>query len=344
MNLDEMLRSSLRTVAREVEVSEEDLAHAQHRFIHRREQLERRHHRAQGLVAAAVVGALALGGTLGWRELAERSPEPQPAGRPVVEPPATVLPTSVDSLAGIWLLTSDASGWLWSFHRDGTVSFANPSHRGLESGEPVDYSVGDGVVELPRELCDWQVRITDDGHMVGRVVRAPDPPGSPCGGVDIATWVRVSPLSEVGAGLVWTGSGPVENAEAARWHQAPTAVESVARISRTWLQQGTGRLLSIVTPGGVDDGQYVLDDGGELFVNPDDTGTVTRDATGRLRLTSGDGSRGCPEGSSAVLGGLQLRGIAGAAPPAPAPSLEMTLESAECSLHEELGGVWVQVS
>ena len=80
MNLDETLRGSLRTVAREVEVSEEDLVHARHRFIHRREQLERRRHRAHGLVAAAVVGALALGGAVGWRELAERSPQPSPPG------------------------------------------------------------------------------------------------------------------------------------------------------------------------------------------------------------------------------------------------------------------------
>ena len=38
MNIDERLRSSLQTVAREVSVTPEELVHAEHRFVHRREQ------------------------------------------------------------------------------------------------------------------------------------------------------------------------------------------------------------------------------------------------------------------------------------------------------------------
>src|SRR5690606_1466927 len=99
MNIDERLRSSLQTVAREVSVTPEELVHAEHRFVHRREQATARRRWSTGLVAAAAVGALVLAGVVGWRELQETA-APQPAA-PVPEPVAE-LPLDVESLAGLW--------------------------------------------------------------------------------------------------------------------------------------------------------------------------------------------------------------------------------------------------
>ena len=67
MNIDERLRSSLQTVAREVSVTPEELVHAEHRFVHRREQGAVRRRWGRALVAAAAVGGLVLAGVVGWR-------------------------------------------------------------------------------------------------------------------------------------------------------------------------------------------------------------------------------------------------------------------------------------
>lgn len=343
MTIDQALRDALGAVASEVEVTDEDLTHADHRFIHRREQLARRRRWTHGLVAAGVAAGLVVAGTLGWRELADDAPTPQPA-RTELAPATEVLPLTVDTLSGIWL-THDSSGWMWSFHRNGTVSFVNPSYLDIEGSEPVAYTVTDTGIELPDDLCDWSLQVNSDGTMVGQVVRVPDPPDSPCAGAGQVSWIRLSPQSERGAGLVWTGStGEDEEIQAARLREAPTPVESVDRISRTWLQQGTGRLLDITTPVGDGESAYVLDDEGELFTTPADVGQVKLSETGELRLTSTAASPGCPEGSTAVLGDLVLRGTSGSIPPMPAPSLEVTLRSSECSRHDDLGGIWVQVS
>lgn len=181
--------------------------------------------------------------------------------------------------------------------------------------------------------------------MTGKVTSPPEAGEHRCADVQWGSWVRLSPRSEAGASLVYTGTDTAgQNAEAARMHRASTPVGSVARISRTWLQQGTGRLLTITRADGDEDARYVLDDGGELFTNPDDVGTVVLEDTGALVLTSSDDSRGCPDGSVASFPEVELRGTGGAHPPKPAPSLELAAEDAECGLHRGLGGTWVQVS
>jgi hypothetical protein len=344
MTTDQRLHAALTAVAEELRVTEEEHAHAHHRFIHRRELLARRRRRTHGLVAAAVAAALVLGGSAVWRELGDATSAPQPAGTEQEQPLPEELPLSVDTLAGIWL-THDSTGWLWAFHRNGTLVFANPTARGLQAYEPVAYTVTGSGIELPDDLCDWELQVNSDGTMVGQVVRVPDPPDSPCAGADQVRWYRLSPRSDHGASFVWTGShGEDEETQALRLHAAPTDVESVGVLSRTWLQQGTGRLLAVTLGDGQAPARYRLDDAGELFSSPADVGEAVVDSAGRLLLVSTEDSPGCPAGSTAVLGDVVLRGTGGTVPPLPAPSLEVTLGAHECSLHEELGGVWVQVS
>ncbi|MCE0487672.1 hypothetical protein [Ornithinimicrobium sediminis] len=244
MTTDQRLHAALTAVAEEVRVTEEEHAHAHHRFIHRRELLARRRRRTHGLVAAAAAAALVLGGGAVCRELGDATNAPQPAGTEQEEPLPEELPLSVDTLAGIWL-THDSTGWLWAFHRNGTLTFANPTARGLQAYEPVAYTVTDSGIELPDDLCDWELQVNSDATMVGQVVRVPDPPDSPCAGEDAGAdqvrWCRLSPRSDHGASFVWTGStGEDEETQALRLHAAPTDVESVGVLSRTWLQQGTG--------------------------------------------------------------------------------------------------------
>ncbi|MGD8201255.1 hypothetical protein ACQE98_11385 [Ornithinimicrobium sp. W1679] len=339
MNIEQTLRSSLQTVAREVTVTPEEQVHAEHRFVHRREQGAVRRRWGAGLVAAAAVGSLVLAGAVGWREL-QQTATPQPAA-PFPEPVAE-LPLTVDGLAGVWL-TSDFSGGLWNFHRNGTVSLLDPTHRGMDVEGPVAYTLTPTGIELPEEMCDWALRLTDDGRMGGRVVRAPAS-DSPCAGVDQMSWIRLSPRSEVGAGLVWTGTTPEGNAESARVHHSPTEVLGLPHVSRAWLQQGTGRLLVVTTPEDGDTARYVLDDDGELLTTPDDVGEVSIDASGNLVLTSSEESLGCPAGSTAVLAEPLLRGTGGTVPPAPAPALMVSSGAAGCAEHAELGGVWIRVS
>ncbi|MGC5583716.1 hypothetical protein [Ornithinimicrobium sp. W1665] len=339
MNIDEALHSSLQTVAREVSVTPEQLVHAEHRFIHRREQGAVRRRWGTGLVAAAAVSGLVLAGAVGWRELQEGA-APQPAA-PGPQLP-TELPVSVDNLAGIWL-THDASGWLWSFHRNGTVSFFNPTYQAVSDEVPVPYAVTDTGIELPDDLCDWSLQITDDGRMVGSVVPVPDSDGG-CTGGDRVSWIRLSPRSDVGAAVVYTGWREHENSEAARWHRSPTPVTRIELITRAWMQQGTGRLLVVTTPDGAEGGRYVLDDDGELLTSPDDVGEVAMDDAGNLVLTSSDESQGCPVGSTVFFQEPVLRGTGGTIPPNPAPALDLTPGPHECSQHAELGGIWVQVS
>ena len=339
MNIDERLRSSLQTVAREVSVTPEELVHAEHRFVHRREQATSRRRWSTGLVATAAVGALVLAGIVGWRELQETA-APQPAA-PVPEPVAE-LPLDVESLAGVWL-TSDFSGRLWNFHRNGTVSLVDPTHRGADVEGPVPYTLTPTGIELPEEMCDWALRLTDDGRLGGQVVRTPAS-GSPCAGVDQMSWIRLSPRSEAGADLVWTGTTPEGNTESARVHHSPTEVRGLPHVSRAWLQQGTGRLLVVTTPEDAETGRYVLDDDGELLSTPDDVGEVSIDPSGDLVLTSSEESLGCPAGSTAVLAEPVLRGTGGTIPPAPSPALMVSSGAAECAEHAELGGVWIRVS
>ena len=61
MNIEETLRSSLQTVAREVTVTPEEQVHAEHRFVHRREQGAVRRRWGAGLVAAAAVAMVPAG-------------------------------------------------------------------------------------------------------------------------------------------------------------------------------------------------------------------------------------------------------------------------------------------
>jgi hypothetical protein len=349
MTIDQQLRESLKEVAREVPVSPAELAHAQHRIVHRREQLRARRRRAEGLVAAVTVVGLLLAGALGWRELSQ---EARPAA-PVPEPRPQVVPLSVDTLAGVWL-AEDGSGSLWFLHHDGTVSWSEPGMVGVDPApdvRPVDYALTGSAIDLPDERCDWDLRITDDGRMIGRITGPPGP-ADRAGVADDGcteglwqTWVRLSPRSEAGAALGWNNpERSRQDPQSARWPPTPTAVGSVAGIARTWLQEGTGRLLAITPGDDHHEATFVLDDGGELLTDPDDVGTAVLDRDGALVLTSTTQSHGCPDGAVARFPEVVLRDVAGSYPPEVSPSLELVAVDGTCQLHQGLGGTWVQVS
>lgn len=86
---------------------------------------------------------------------------------------------------------------------------------------------------------------------------------------------------------------------------------------------------------------YRLDSDGELFLAPDDTGTVVVDVQGDLVLESSTDSAGCRAGSQVAVTGV--RTWADRTLPL-GEALTGTAATAGCSLHEALSGIWIRVS
>ncbi|SOC54253.1 hypothetical protein [Ornithinimicrobium cerasi] len=108
-----------------------------------------------------------------------------------------------------------------------------------------------------------------------------------------------------------------------------------------WIRQGTGTLLMVTQQGVADEYVYRLDSDGELFLAPDDTGTVVVDDQGDLVLESTPDSTGCLAGSQVAV--TDVRAWFDRTLPL-GEALTGNATTGGCSLHEVLSGVWIRVS
>lgn len=329
--LEDRLRVDLEAAAHEVVVSDEDLRHAEHRYLRRRRELVRIRQSWTVLGVAATTALVVGGGTVLLQELA-------PVGDPVVpvvaQPDAAPLPLTKSNLAGVWIPSTDSDGWLWIFQADGQAVFINPGDQTVGKGELVPYTLTPTGYTLPPSFCDFDASLDTDGLMDSTVVRIPEPElrqegcGFPLG--DRGTLTRISPASRVGTSLSPSTEGPTQ-ALPVRW---------TSDLRGAWLKQGTGQLLMVT-----DDPEgrglvYRLDDDGRLYDLPDDQGTVELN-DGTLTLTSSADSTGCLDGSTTTLTGLH-QWFAGGLPMSEA--MEGTAVPGGCAEHDDLGGIWIRVS
>src|SRR5690606_8098861 len=123
---EDLVRQSLKALDREVEVTEEDLTHARHRFTHRRAQQQRKHRSVTSVAVAAAAATVAVVGSAVLQ--APDSPEVAPATSSNDDQPAQptqgASSVSATDLVGLWAV-NDGYGWLWEFGADGTVSIEN---------------------------------------------------------------------------------------------------------------------------------------------------------------------------------------------------------------------------
>jgi len=328
LRLDEnLLRELLRRCVTDLEVTRADFLHAEHRYHRRRAALARRRVRfivaAVGGLASASAAALILAQLLGERGAG--SPDQDLAAVPA---PAQPLSPTAENLAGLWMVPHD-SGWLWALSADGTFTARNPGLDPTNPGRSVPFTLDGHRLRLPEELCDFEVALVPGGRVVldpVRVERCPVTVG------EEFTLTRLSPASDAGAALAWSG----QDVEI-------RTVEWAGSLRGVYLRQGTGVTLLVEFDTSAGRATYRLDDDGGLFHDPDDEGSLTLLGNGDLRLTSSIDSIGCEPGSQVDLVDPLMHVGAGSLPP-----LSRTLEvagtwGAACELHD-LTGTWIRVS
>ncbi len=214
-----------------------------------------------------------------------------------VEPPTTDSPTSTDgvplsveTMAGIWHLESfqvpggpaqRTQGLLMAIEADGTIAVDNYGDLVTSPYIVSRYELdGDVIVFLGGCGQDLRAVIPEDGRL-HTVIAEPGIEG--CGndipvGVEWS-WIRVSPSSPAGEALSTPGDA----------FDNPYS-PSDTPMAGTWLRQGSGQLLHLG-----DFGDYAIDDGGLLGIDPDDTGayeidgdTITFTSDGSATCTAGD--------------------------------------------------------
>ena len=349
-DLELQLRQDLRRCDTEIEVTDDDALHAQHRFLRRRGQLLRRRRRwtAAGMAAAAVV-AIAGGSVLvdNLRQPDVTAPahgDTHVLDDTVVPPPDGQPPLTEDSVSGTYMV-NDRSGWLWTFH-DGRVATRNPGAFG-DGSAPFPFSLSGTQMSWPTGRCTLETTLDTQGVLQLTVTQAPAPGVRGRNGLtwcpapedwstgELFSLTRLSPQSLAGAALQSLAPPPEE----------PASFENLLRLRGAWLQEGTGRLLTLIPEGKPGQLRYELDDAAASFGAPDDQGIAVRDDRGRLILTSSRNSAGCFAGDSVALGNLAIWGDG---PRGDLQSLTSRMEvsaSADgCAVHANLQGGWVQVS
>lgn len=353
MNATEgLLRQSLKALDREVEVTEDDLNHARHRFTHRRAQQQRRRRSVTSLAVAAAAATAAVVGSAVLQAL--DSPEVAPAtasndDQPA-EPTQGASSVSASDLVGLWAV-NDGYGWLWEFAADGTVSIDNAfSTRADVATSDVGssgFSVHGGLLDVHGN-CAWRVTMESDGRLTG-VLQGPDGTPRDCG-----QW----PDGELGYGDIpgdeppweWVRVSypPAQGLSSVDATTAPIPLElSPSGVSGVWWQED-GDVLFISR---AHDGQlaYRLDNDGDLMRSPDDIGAATLDrAAGTLTLATdplisrlGDESHTCRPGSQATMTGLSLT-IHKSTSGTILHTLTVDASTGTCEAHDGLDGVWVK--
>lgn len=326
---EDLLRQTLRSLAREVNVSEDEIAAARHRLARLRVQQQRRRLSVVALTAAAalvgaVAGGLAVRGLDGPEAVPAAPADAAPTGTSPVPGAPAITP---EDLAGLWVIP-DNGGWVWEFHADGTMGWMNP---GLGADYEETYFQVAGDI-LDTEVCPFRIRMTGQGTMTGEVVEKDGTVGDcEAGPGDPWTFIRVQP-------------SPLSVPAFEGLALANTAEVSEESMVGVWWREDTGQALMVTEEdGGL---VYALDDDGDIAVAPDDVGSLVLDRPGEVTLTSGaapESSGACDPGDSATLGDLSLGTYDSRLWEAPLRVLGATSAPGACTEHADLGGVWLRV-
>lgn len=335
MNVNEdRLHQGLRALDCEVEVTKEDLAHAQHRFVHRRTQRVRRRRSVTALAAA--VAAVTLGSALVLQNLNDPSvgsAGPAPGDADLEQTPSTGRTSSLtaDDLAGFYVMT-DNNGWLWEFHADGTAGWEKPLIN--SSYEETEFTIKEDVLSAD---CAWRVTLAPDDTLTG-VIAEQEVASSDCNAPigEVWEWIRISPQPKL-----WSASR----------FEGLTASDPLSlspfNISGLWWREDGQVLLITGTDLNLD---YRLDDDGHLLTAPDDVGDVVLDhpAQGDLSFlpdtqSVGGVDQGCPVSATGTMTDVSLAARHQLVWPTTVKTMTVESTPGTCSAHENLGGVWIQV-
>lgn len=327
------LHHALLALDREVQVTEEDLAHAQHRFVHRLAQRVRRRRSVTALAAA--VAAVTLGSAMVLQNLNDPSAEPAPGDAALEQTPSTGQTSSLtaDDLAGFYVMT-DGNGWLWEFHADGTAGWEKPLIN--SSYEETEFTIEDEV--LSTNGCAWRVTLTPDDTLTGVIAVEEEGASSDCHAPvgEVWEWIRISPQPELRSASRFEGLTASD----------PLSL-SAPNISGLWWKEDGQVLLITGTDLNLD---YRLDDDGHLLTAPDDVGDVVLDhpAQGDLSFlpdtqSGGSVDRGCPVSATGTMTDVSLAARRQLVWPTTVKTMTVESTPGSCSAHEDLAGVWIQV-
>jgi hypothetical protein len=251
------------------------------------------------LVAALVVGGVAIGITAS-REGADGQTQPLDEDGPATT--VEGLPPTVERLEGIWFEDPGTGVWgqpvMARFGSDGTFSLGGSEAYWLSGmyeveGRTIRFTATGGACGS-RDGFTWEAGIVADGRLesvhLGADADAPGYVGEcaiPIG--EPYNFTRVSPTSAAAAditpgyyGIPGGDGGPI------------TRATTFSDLDGLWLVEGTGILLRLDWSG-----SYRLDDGGELPIAPDDSGRVEIRRE-MLTFVSGGDARECAEGDVMV--------------------------------------------
>jgi hypothetical protein len=219
---------------------------------------------------------------------------------PSTEPPSTEspgIPITLESLAGIWhndtarLAGGELTrvrGPLMRLGTDGSITYdtdgfldTDPAHTGTYQldGDLVVYDFDAGSCTIGP---DFRAVMPEEGRLVTTFIEVGD------GNCDVGAgsewhWIRVAPSSPPGAAATTADLAPIG--------EFPVANNN--HLAGIWVREGSGQLLRFGC-----DNTYAIDDGGQLGVDPDDTGTYELDGD-RITFT-GAGSTSCTAGDTQV--------------------------------------------